>query len=198
MLCTALLVLIGFAQLASAQFEDTDSFSLLMQGTCVSGQSTGSCTLKGNSQTIQTLISPSDALIFTVKPHLGSYAHLTMNWATDSSGISIQGNMTFGTHTARDHTIIFETHGEVTNSKDTGFSASAGRITDGMFITTLCFFLICKDLVFMLVMKELSPLLVDPLFPIIHKLLPWFLDTSGKNQPMLEAKLPTEKLKLFK
>jgi len=120
-----------FLGLVLAQFEDTSSFSLFMEGTC--SNTTLFCVLKGNSQTISTLISATDTLDFIVKPHIGSYALMTVTWTPLSSGgISLTGNMTFGTHNSRDHTIFFDAEGTTAGNQDYFFSATAGVVTGGL------------------------------------------------------------------
>jgi hypothetical protein len=98
-----------FLAVSYGQAADANSFSLYMTGACKMDSATsGNCTLKGNSQTITTLISPTDALSFTVKNHIGSYAQLTSKYEVRPDGtIQETGAISFGVHQSRDHTIFF-------------------------------------------------------------------------------------------
>ncbi|ELR19298.1 uncharacterized protein ACA1_264720 [Acanthamoeba castellanii str. Neff] len=91
----ALFALLLIAQVSSFQF------ALQMKGYCTQG-----CQLKGGSQTVTTTISSSDdAVKFSVASVIGTYA--TFNISDPSTGFS-KGDMSFGTHLARTHTVEFE------------------------------------------------------------------------------------------
>jgi len=93
--------------LASAK---TLNFVLNFRGTI---DSKGNFYAKGNSQTITTLISPTDAIYFDVKTIMGSLADISgTDQVFSNSTVSISGNMTFGTHQFREnHVLYYQTFG---------------------------------------------------------------------------------------
>jgi hypothetical protein len=95
---SAFAVFLLFVAVSYAQVHDADSFSLFMHGHCeVRTPTTGNCTLKGNSQSISTFISASDAIRFEIHPHVGSYALLTSSYTVAADGtISETGTISFG------------------------------------------------------------------------------------------------------
>lgn len=123
------LLLVAFA---AAQIRDHDSFSFFFTGECDHTNQT--CKLKANSQEISTLISPRDALTFSVKNHIGSFAQTVIKYTVAADGtITLAGNMSFGNHNARDHTIIFHLTGTTSSdNKGFGFSSTSGNIIGGV------------------------------------------------------------------
>jgi hypothetical protein len=118
-----------------SQVEDVNTFSLFMRGPChTSSEGTGYCRLKGNSQTIETLISATDAISFTVTPRLGSYALLFISGKVTEAGyLEASGNITFGIHNARDHALFFKLNGTTDDDgSNWGWASLAGSITGGL------------------------------------------------------------------
>eukprot|EP01127_Copromyxa_protea_P005573 TRINITY_DN15474_c0_g1_i1.p1 TRINITY_DN15474_c0_g1~~TRINITY_DN15474_c0_g1_i1.p1 ORF type:complete len:173 (-),score=42.04 TRINITY_DN15474_c0_g1_i1:24-542(-) len=129
LLCFSLLFLSTFAQVTN----NTESFSLFVRGSCKTVDDSATCRLKGNSQTMTTLVGNDDGIEFQAKEHFGSYAVVSLNVTDLSNGFVASGNITFGTHGSRDATLYF-TVSQVTfvNGQQQLWSALAGNITGGL------------------------------------------------------------------
>jgi len=111
-----LLFVLGlFGLLSCCHAGVTVDFTLLMSGTCTDTNSSDFgtfCTAKGNSQAITSTISDDNGVEEAVANKIGSYAILNANLTSlDQNTFIGEGNMTFGTHLSRQHTLIFESLG---------------------------------------------------------------------------------------
>eukprot|EP00056_Hartaetosiga_gracilis_P018827 m.12037 g.12037 ORF g.12037 m.12037 type:complete len:177 (-) comp7107_c0_seq1:142-672(-) len=120
-----------------AVFGDVDNeFTMQFKGTC-RNQGT-QCEAKGNSQTISMTVDPSDAIDFSVKTVIGSYADIrsVVTYNKDTNMYSEYGNVTFGTHLTRSHTLYFNTNGntgrkEYVNKEGGEYVYSMSAVVDG-------------------------------------------------------------------
>jgi len=108
-------VLLLLVLVCSCFAQSTVDFTLSMTGSCVntgSGDLNTFCTAKGNSQSITTIVSAVSGVTQTVSNKIGSYAVLNMNVTSlvENSFIGV-GNMSFGTHLRREHTLEFQSLG---------------------------------------------------------------------------------------
>jgi hypothetical protein len=92
---------------AQAQNTTPEEFALSMQGHFnSSSEAPFAFAIKGNSQTITTLIKPkTDAVTFSVQPIIGAYAEARFNKSTTATRGA--GSISFGTHLSREHTLNF-------------------------------------------------------------------------------------------
>ncbi|EGD81707.1 hypothetical protein PTSG_02418 [Salpingoeca rosetta] len=113
-LVLALVALVGAVAPAMAWQKPatTNEFTVQMDGNCHADGKT--CVAKANSQSLTTRFDSDDAVEFTNNELIGSYALMqtTMKFSDDNT-FSAYGNITFGTGTSRDHTIYFDSRGNV-------------------------------------------------------------------------------------
>jgi len=101
-LLVVLCVVVGFCSAALRRTE----FTVRGEGTCP--RTNNYCKVKANSQEQLELISPADGIRQQVVYLKGSYADFTFNVERISGNhFYTDGNVTFGTHMARTHTIYF-------------------------------------------------------------------------------------------
>jgi len=79
------------------------------------------------------LISPRDALDFSVKNHIGSHAAADMIYtAPVRDVVTVVGNMSFGNHQHRDHVIFFTLKGSLSRHSGFSFGSLSGTIHGGL------------------------------------------------------------------
>eukprot|EP00050_Salpingoeca_kvevrii_P006503 m.289829 g.289829 ORF g.289829 m.289829 type:complete len:184 (+) comp12199_c0_seq1:148-699(+) len=111
LLATAALLAVA----AAVDFEFTTEFVGSCQNVGPKGQPERQqiCTFKGQSQIDTSIIDDKDAVFFTSKSLIGSYALMTSQLTMNGDTFHERGNITFGTHQSQNHALAFETYGRV-------------------------------------------------------------------------------------
>jgi len=114
-LCIFAVVLIS--SYASARTGAAQNFEFVMRfmGSCNTSGMTYTCLGKGNSQTLTTIISSTEAVKFNVTELIGAYAFWDNDGTLDNSTgkYSEEGHFSFGTHLDRNHELSYSSLGFV-------------------------------------------------------------------------------------